>query len=101
MQNKTLERIIQYLIIYSALLDNIGLMNGKTGIAYSIVSRCSNKTNIPALFCREYIHVLYNRINRIEPKDPTAIHLLNQLQQIRKDNIIACDFAYVLLSNRK
>ena len=33
MQNKILERIIRHLIIYSASLDNIGLMNGKMGIA--------------------------------------------------------------------
>ena len=33
MQNKTLERIVRHLIIYSASLDNIGLMNGKMGIA--------------------------------------------------------------------
>jgi len=33
MQNKTLERIVKHLIIYSASLDNIGLMNGKMGIA--------------------------------------------------------------------
>jgi|GEM_PF-5470429 len=33
MPNKMLERIARHLIIYSAAIENIGLMNGKMGMA--------------------------------------------------------------------
>ena len=74
---------------------------GVRGIAYYIVSRCSRKNNIPLPFCKDYIRVLYNRINRIEPKDPTTIHLLNQLRKIQNDNMIEYDLNpfYNLIGN--
>lgn len=194
MQNNTLERITRHLIIYSLSLDNIGLMNGKMGIAlffyhlsrftknenhaayadeliqdvasrldykiprtffdgltgiswgfdhltrnefvsfeeediltdldkalleiniaklfdesfstgvrgiaYYIVSRCSGKTAVPAPFCKEYIRVLYDRMNRIEA-DPTAIHLQNRLERILNGDIIEYESNtfYQLLGN--
>jgi len=185
MQNKTLERITQHLIIFTASLDHIGLMNGKMGIAlyfyhlsrftqsknhlafanelandviskldykiprtffdgliglswgfdhlarnnfvdfgdediltdldqalleiniaklfdesfstglrgiaYYIVSRCSGKANIPAPFCKEYIQILYDRLNRVEQKDPLTVQIQNQLQQINNGSIIEYD----------
>jgi len=39
MLNKTLERIVQHLIIYSAAIENIGLMNGKMGMALFFIKR--------------------------------------------------------------
>jgi len=74
---------------------------GVRGIAYYIVSRCSGKAIIPIPFCKEYIHVLYERINRIEPKDPTAIHFQYQLQQIINGDIIEYDLNpfYFLIGN--
>jgi len=185
MQHKTLERIVRHLMIYSVSLDNIGLMNGKTGItlffyhlhrvtnndnhlrfaneltqeiiskldykiprtffdgligiawgfdylfrnnfidfddeeileeldkalleinisnlydesfstgvrgiAYYLASRCSGKEKIPFPFYQEYIHVLIDRLNRIEQKDPVTIHLQNRLQQIINGCIIEYD----------
>ena len=185
MFNKTLEKITEHLIIYSALLDNIGLMNGKMGIAlffyhlyqvtknenhlayanklienitskldyhiprtffdgligiswgfdyikrnnfmffededilteldqalleinvanlydesfntgvrgiaYYIISRCSGKAMIPAPFTKEYICILLDRMNRIEPKDLTSIQMLTQLQQIKNGNTVEYD----------
>ena len=195
MQNKTLKRIIQHLIIYSAFVDHIGLMNGKMGIALFfyhlhgftknenhkrfanklieditgkldykiprtffdgligiswgfdhiirnnfvafededmlteldkalleinitnlfdesfstgvrgiacyIVSRCSGKERIPTPFCKDYICSLYERVSRIDQKDPTAIHLQNQLQRILNGNIIEYDLNlfYYLIGN--
>jgi len=195
MQHKTLERIVRHLIIYSAMLDNIGLMNGKTGIAlffyhlnkvtksenhlrfanelvkdimskidykiprtffngligiawsfhhlmrnkfvafkdeemlteldqalleinitnlfdesfstgvrgiaYYIVSRCSETERIPAPFCKEYIHTLLDRMNRIDQKEPLTIHIQNRLQQIINGKIIDYDSNpfYYLIGN--
>jgi len=74
---------------------------GVRGIAYYIISRCNGKSTILIPFCMEYIHVLYNRINRIEPKDPTALYLLNQLQQINNGQIPEYDINpfYQLIGN--
>ena len=64
---------------------------GLRGITYYIVSRCSGKATVPDPFCKEYIHVLYDRMNQIEQKDPTSIHLLYQLESILNDDIIVYD----------
>ena len=64
---------------------------GVRGIAYYFISRCSGKSTIPMPFCKEYIHVLYERINRIEPQDTTAIYLHNRLQQIKNGQILEYD----------
>ena len=74
---------------------------GVRGVAYYIVSRCSGTATIPAPFDKEYIQVLAGRINRIEPKDPTAIHLLNRLHQIMNGYIIDYDLNifYQLIGN--
>jgi len=74
---------------------------GVRGIAYYFVSRCSGKAIIPIQFCKEYIHVLNERINRIEPKDPTAIYLQNRLQQLINGEIIDYDLNpfYFLVGN--
>jgi hypothetical protein len=84
----------------ASLLDE-SFSTGVRGIAYYLVSRCSGKESIPAPFCLEYIHVLSERISRIEQKDPTAIYLLNQLQKIQSGNIIAYDLNlfYHLIGN--
>jgi len=74
---------------------------GVRGIAYYILSRCSGKETIPVPFCKDYIQVLYDRINRIEPKDTTAIYLQNQLQQIINGQILEYDINpfYQLIGN--
>jgi len=74
---------------------------GVRGIAYYLVSRCSGNSSIPAPFSLEYIADLYDRMHRIESKDPTAISLQNQLQQIQKGVIIEYDLNpfYQLIGN--
>ena len=74
---------------------------GLRGITYYIVSRCSGRATIPAPFCMEYIHVLHDRMNRIEQKDPTAVHLLSCLERILNGVIIEYDLNlfYQLIGN--
>lgn len=69
------------------LLDE-SFSTGVRGIAYYIISRCSGKKSIPAPFCKEYIHLLYDRMNRIDQKEPLAIYLLSQLQYVSNGIIV-------------
>jgi hypothetical protein len=76
---------------------------GVRGIAYYLASRCSGKEKVSASFFQEYIHILIDRLNRVEQKDPVTIQIKNRMQQIINGHIIEYDLNpfYYLIGNEK
>lgn len=64
---------------------------GIRGIAYYVISRCSNKREIPKPFNREYINVLYDRLRQMDQREAFVVHLQSHLRHIVSGHIVEYD----------
>ncbi|MCL2651597.1 MAG: hypothetical protein FWD60_11325 [Candidatus Azobacteroides sp.] len=63
-QTELLQRIARYLMLHSSFTDNIGLLNGKTGIAFFFYHYASyTKRNVYSDFADELIDQIYKEIH--------------------------------------
>jgi len=68
-QNTMIEKVIQHLIIYSASLDNIDLMNGKMGIALFFYHlHTVTKNNNHLIFANALIEEIISKLNYKIPR---------------------------------